>query len=629
MQNKKSKKLQNKNAVEFVMLNRGMDDPNYDNPNAPSKILMYVPKEDEELNKDQKKIIESIPEICRGVFTQETADEQLKQMGIELRRDENKSTLDSVKDRLSELDKKNIFKSIEMELNQKEIANFLKKNEKLSETAEEIEIDTNIPIDAKDLDDNKIDKIFKTAKIKADVVEYNEYGLKKTIDSEVLQYVTNREFREGVDIFIPAPNMANIQENRFDIDINPEDMDDEYKEVYDALRSDDEEDCQKIKEEVEGVLFEKVIKGDELEDDFVMLANDGQLPVELLNEMQDDKVVIAETKSKKDEPNFKFISKEEKEFLDRKFEKTYKEYGNDKIIEEKKPKNLKVNKLMEDAVDEMLGKHSKPKVGGITTKFEDEDEFEDYEIEDDEEGEEYEDYEYEEEETEEEPNKIGKNIKHQTVGSAKPSNLNKNKEDSIAEDDEDLSDREGEDFTGQANINIEYVTSNKGKNKKRKPKKNHENDEFTRKDLNEIINNKDSIGISIGLLESTIKNIPDTNAVESEEDDEGIPEYFAKKRLDITSIQAKIGVLPKTIKGEGEKKEKNNNLNSTARKEINDKSILIESQPELSKIKTNNDDLLLGLESKENKKLRKKLLKEEKREKRIQKKQIKGAFNVK
>ena len=39
MQNKKSKKLQNKNALEFVLLNRGMDDPNYDNPNAPSKIF--------------------------------------------------------------------------------------------------------------------------------------------------------------------------------------------------------------------------------------------------------------------------------------------------------------------------------------------------------------------------------------------------------------------------------------------------------------------------------------------------------------------------------------------------------------------------------------------------------------
>ena len=410
-------------------------------------------------------------------------------------------------------------------------------------------------------------------------------------------------------------------------------MDEEYKEVYDALRSDDEEDCQKIKEEVEGVLFEKVVKGDELEDDFVILANDGQLPVELLKDVQDDKIVIAETKSKKDEPNYKFISKEEKEFLDRKFQKTFKEYSNEKIIEEKKPKNLKVDKLMEDAVDEMLGKNSKPKVNGQITKFEDEDEFEDYELEDDEEGEEfddgeeYEDYEYEEEEIEDEMNKIGKKITQHNAASAKPSNLNKKNEDSI--DDEELSDGEGEDFTDQPNIKIEYATSNKGKNKKRKPKKNYDNEEFTRKDLNEIINNKDSIGISIGLLESTIKNIPETNANESEEDDEGIPEYFAKKRLDITSIHAKIGVLPKTIKGEGEKKEKNTNPDLTARKENKDNSILIQSQPESSKVKLNRDDLLLGVESKENKKLRKKLLKEEKKEKRIQKKQIKSAFNVK
>jgi hypothetical protein len=623
MQNKKSKKLQNKNALEFVLLNRGIDDPNYDNHNAPSKILMHVPKEDDQVNKEHQKIIQAIPEISRGVYSEEAIDTQLKQMGIELRGDKSGEAIDAIKEKLNELNKEHLYKAIDMELKQKELNKHLKSSKLTVDPAEEIVIDTNLPL----IDDNKVDQIFEKAKIKAEVVEYNEYGLKKNIDPELLKYVTNKEFREGVDIFIPAPNLALIDQYRFDIDIKPEEMDEEYKEVYDALKSDDEDDNQKVEEEeVEGIKIEKVIKGDELEDNFVVLANEGELPIELAADKKSygdkDQIVLAETKSKIAEPSFKFITKEEKEMLDRRFEKTFKEYNNpDEDNSHKKNKVVKVDKLMEDAVNEMLGDKSKKKVDGLTARFEDEDEYEDYEIDDDGEGneldnenEEYEDYE-DEEEVEDKPHVKSSNNKDELTETAKEEHPD---DDDIEDDEEEL------DFNNQGNIKIEYVNSNKGKNKKRKPKKNFDNEEFTLKDLNEIITDKESIGISIGLIAKTIKENPEALNDIAEAEDEEIPEYFPKKRLDITSVHAKIGVFPKTIKGEGEKKEKTNKIDPMLEK---DKAIH-NHQTTLTVNKKNTDDIILENETKENKKLRKKLLKEEKKEKRKQKKELKNAFKV-
>lgn len=640
MHNKKSKKLQNKNALEFVLLNRGMDDPNYDNPSAPSKILMHVPKEDDEVNMEHKKMIEAIPEMCRGVYSDEAIDTKLKEMGIELKGDRSEVDIDLIKEKISEMHKENLYKAVDLQLNKKELNNYLKNEKKQVIEAEEITIDTNIPVNSKELDDNKIDQIFKNARIKADVVEYNEYGLKKTIDRELLQFVTNKEFREGVDIFIPAPNMEMIQQNRFDIDIKPEEMDEDYKEVYDALKSDDDEDCEKIQEEVEGLQIERVIKGGELEDDFVILANEGELPIDLETGKNpyenDNQIVLAETKPKNTHPSYKFITKEEKELLDKKFEKTIKEYDNqDEVKKQKKEKCPKVDKLMEDAVCEMLGNKSKKKLHGLTAKFEDEDEYEDYELDDDEgndeidnqedEGEEYEEYEdYEDEEQEIQD---------------KPNNNNFNKltrDKQLAEDNEEDEDEE-EDFNQKpGTIKIEYVSSNKAK-KKRKPKKNYDNEEFTLKDLNEIITDKESVGVSLGLLNNAQNPLTNNNteAIPEEEDDEGIPEYFAKKRLDITSVHGKIGVLPKTIKGESEKKEKINSNQTNLTKKGHKESTNIPVQLEIPKIPSNlptfkkqSDDLLLESESKDDKKLRKKLLKEEKKEKRKQKKEMKQAFKV-
>ena len=72
----KGHKKKNKDAIQFILANRELNDPNINNPNATDKILLQVNK-DEELTKEQKKIIEAIPKIHRGVYDEE---EKIKQM---------------------------------------------------------------------------------------------------------------------------------------------------------------------------------------------------------------------------------------------------------------------------------------------------------------------------------------------------------------------------------------------------------------------------------------------------------------------------------------------------------------------------------------------------------------------
>ena len=66
----KGHKKKNKDAIQFILANRELNDPNINNPNATDKILLQVNK-DEELTKEQKKIIEAIPKIHRGVYDEE------------------------------------------------------------------------------------------------------------------------------------------------------------------------------------------------------------------------------------------------------------------------------------------------------------------------------------------------------------------------------------------------------------------------------------------------------------------------------------------------------------------------------------------------------------------------------
>jgi hypothetical protein len=268
----------NKEACEFILVNRGMDDPNFENPNASKKVLLHVPKESDNLNKKHEKILNQIPDLSRGLNDDEAIGNNLKELGVELRNNNNQ---DEIRKHLNEINKENLVKKVNIDLTRNEILRF-EKNSKLKSFSEEVEeiVDTCLPDKnvknlqkketnngSKSLDEKNIDEILKSAKISAEITEYNKYGLRKDIDPEVLDYVTDKEFVEGVDIFIPASGKFEIEQNRFDIDIPPEKMDENYKEVYEALQN-----------EEEGDVYE------ELEDNFVLLANDGVAPIELLKE---------------------------------------------------------------------------------------------------------------------------------------------------------------------------------------------------------------------------------------------------------------------------------------------------------------------------------------------------------
>jgi len=199
------------------------------------------------------------------------------------------------------------------------------------------------------LDDNKIEELFKRVKLdeKVKIADYNELGIRKeNINDEVLKYITNKEFKEGIDEFIPS---RVIPANVYDIDIKPEEMDQEHKDLFDA-----------IEEKYEGY--------EEIEDNFILMANDGKLPIiidennkesetKIENVLEDEVVLINENKEKK---KMKHITEEEREFLNKKFNNVFeKEY---KTLEEKKIscKNEKIpEKILNEAISELIGKKRK------------------------------------------------------------------------------------------------------------------------------------------------------------------------------------------------------------------------------------------------------------------------------
>jgi len=131
---------------------------------------------------------------------------------------------------------------------------------------------------------------------------------------------------------------------------------------------------------------------DNLEDDFVLLANEGKLPLEVVN--NDEQILVKIQK----EPSYKYITKEEKEFIEKRFAK----------IEENQAK-------------------SKSKQNGLTANYEDEEEYEDYEYnEDDDEEELVEDNENEEEKEEEEYIQANENLKIEHMGKKTKQNKKKN-----------------------------------------------------------------------------------------------------------------------------------------------------------------------------------------------------------
>ena len=654
---KKSRKNKNRNkeAVEFILANRDAEDPNFNNPNVNKKILLQVNK-DEDLTEKQKKIIESIPKVERGIF-----DENAK---IKLMTQNNDSN--NKNDNNEHKEKK----GVSFDFDKNEVINFDKKK-KVEELQKDKFINDirNKKIDISKIEDEeKVKEIFKNLKVNAKIVEYNELGVKKDTDPELLKLITDKEFVEGVDIFVPAPkdNEGKIIED-YDNDMNEENMNEEYKELEKELKSDDEDD-KKIKKEEnqdnkekkeeeintstkEEKLDEKIdekkdieIQGD-LEDDFVLLANGGELPVELISEQEKENL----EKKKKEEikqnndfnisgnnKSYKYITQEEIDYVEKKFLLD----DNEENKGGKKKGNFIGKKEFNDAINEILnskkGKNDKnqiERVMGLKKSILDEEEFEEYEL-----SEEDEELIDTNENKDKEKDKITKN---QNIDSKKLkdiiSNKKDEKEDKFEEDEEE--EEEEEDY--KPNIKIEYVSredepapfdkDNKLK-KKRKNKKEFKksrtkqyeqlkangelsDESFDREKLDELLHDEEYVQKTKELIDTNIEE--EKNVKEVDKEIETKYNLEPKIQKDITQTTDKIVNLPKTIKQE--KKEK---LHIKKEKEEEPK----EEKEDNKKINNIDNEKDRKKETKEDKALRKKLLKMERKERRAEKKKLKNAF---
>ena len=663
---KKSRKnkKKNKEAIEFILANRDAEDPNFNNPDVNKKILLQVNK-DEDLTEEQKKIIESIPKIQRGIFD-ENAQLKLMTQNIDNNDDKNKNeNNDTNKEK----------KGVNFDFDKNEIINYDKKktvgelqHEKLINDIKNKKIDI-----SKIEDEEKVKEIFKNLKVNAKIVEYNDLGLKKDTDPELLKLVTDKEFIEGVDIFVPAPkdNDGKIIEE-YDNDMNEENMNEEYKELERELKSDDEED-KKIKKEEKNDAKEKKeeeistssktenltenknieLKGD-LEDDFVLLANGGELPVELITDQEkenleknNNKINTNDNKHNNEFTNFdtsnkntyKYITKEEIEYVQKKFLMD----ENEENVSGKKKGNFIGKKEFNDAINEILnskkGKDDKNKVEtvmGLKKSILDEEEFEEYEL-----------SEEDEELLNNNPNKEKekeKNNANKNLDDKKLKNIISNKKEENFDDEEEEEEEEEKEEDFKPNIKIEYVSredepapfdkedkiKKKRKNKKefkksrtkqyQQMKENGElsDESFDKEKLDELLHDEEFVKKTNELIETNIDE--EKNIKEVDKEIETKYNLEPKVQKDITQTSDKIVNLPKTIKQE--KKEKNFSKKSKTEEEENK-----EEDKEENKINNNNfDDKDRKKETKEDKALRKKLLKMERKERRAEKKKLKNAF---
>jgi hypothetical protein len=654
---KKSRKNKNRNkeAVEFILANRDAEDPNFNNPNVNKKILLQVNK-DEDLTEKQKKIIESIPKVERGIFD-ENAKIKLMTQNID---NNNNNDNNEHKEK----------KGVSFDFDKNEVINFDKKK-KVEELQKDKFINDirNKKIDISKIEDEeKVKEIFKNLKVNAKIVEYNELGVKKDTDPELLKLITDKEFVEGVDIFVPAPkdNEGKIIED-YDNDMNEENMNEEYKELEKELKSDDEDD-KKIKKEEnqdnkekkeeeiststkEDKLDEKIdekkdieIQGD-LEDDFVLLANGGELPVELISEQEKENL----EKKKKEEikqnndfnisgnnKSYKYITQEEIDYVEKKFLLD----DNEENKGGKKKGNFIGKKEFNDAINEILnskkGKNDKnqiERVMGLKKSILDEEEFEEYEL-----SEEDEELIDTNENKDKEKDKITKN---QNIDSKKLKDIISNKKDEKEDKFEEDEEEEEEEEEYKPNIKIEYVSredepapfdkDNKLK-KKRKNKKEFKksrtkqyeqlkangelsDESFDREKLDELLHDEEYVQKTKELIDTNIEE--EKNVKEVDKEIETKYNLEPKIQKDITQTTDKIVNLPKTIKQE--KKEK---LHIKKEKEEEPK----EEKEDNKKINNIDNEKDRKKETKEDKALRKKLLKMERKEKRAEKKKLKNAF---
>ena len=611
----KAKSKRNKDAIEFILASRETNDPNFQDPNVPSTILLQVNK-DEDLTDKQKELVNAIPKVNRGVFDE---DAQLKRMLTQNKQSEDNKKVKFNFDKTNYImfDKREAVaehkgKAPEMEEEEIITTTTTTQNVPQSEQMKQQMMDMNNI----EKDDKAIDELFKHIKITAKCVEYNELGVRKDTDPEILKFLTNKEFQEGVDLFIPASRLNEAALCSYDNDMRVDEMDDEYKELEKELQSDNEENANEKENEN---------KDNELEDNFILLANEGELPIAFIDqkekENKDKKEGLNENVGKhKGGPSYKYITKEEAEFLEKKFAEDDKRKG----IKEYERKDGYVGKEeFNDALNELLqykkGKESetalhkeKKKVKGLTKHFEDEDEYEEYEsIDDDDEG--FKVYE-------------GKN------------------EASVDEEDEyeeyETPDEcKNEDDEGyQPNIKIEYVSkddepdpfSKEPKKPQRKKQKDVQvkqketdmpnEDAFTIEDLNEITSNKDNVEKTLQLYNYHENEKEKTNITEQEEiakiehEIETKLIHEPKVRRDINSMKTKVENLPQSVGIVVKAKDV-----VVKKKEQNDENEQMVEVTNASNVRAKN-------ETKEEKKLRKKLVKMERKEKRIENKKLKNEF---
>lgn len=151
-----------------------------------------------------------------------------------------------------------------------------------------------LKLDLNDLLDNQIDFLYEMFNLNgASTKEFNEFGLRADIDKEVLQYCSKAEFNPDTDEYIP-PIFENLTCNRVFKDYEREELPEEYRDVYDLLDKDDDD-------------YDKINDDEGLPDNFVILANNGELPIQPKDDfgLMIDKIIHnqSESNEKKEKKN--------------------------------------------------------------------------------------------------------------------------------------------------------------------------------------------------------------------------------------------------------------------------------------------------------------------------------------
>ena len=548
-----------------------------------------------------------------------------------------------------------------------------KENEKEEiNTSSNQNIIKNLPNDNED-DTKYINELFKRIKVNAKIVEYNEFGLPKDTDPEILQYVTNKEFQEGVDIFIPAPKDNLKDMRRFDTDIKEENMNEEYKELDAEMTSSDDEyynnnnkenkNEKKEKEIIDNNNNEKenenekekeikIIEEGNIEDNFILIANNGELPIEFLSEKELQEKEELENKNNpenKNQHSYKFITKEEEEYILRKLEEDDKKKHKKKVTFVTKSEfNDAINELLNTKKGKELNKNNT--INGLKKSYEDEGEYEEYELDDDENI---------PEEIKREIEKVEKLEKENMKNKMK---LNNNKLENKEEEYEEIEEKNEKNEKDKLiedlklfkpNIKIEYVTDKpdpfdkkKKNNQNKEDKKNNKiytksktkqyeidkkngnlsDESFTKEELEEMTLDKEFVEKTVEMFNNKENEEYDEKIINEDIEKNYIHEPHSQIRKNINQIEGKINYLPKEIKEVRKEKIKKNKINNNEKNDNKNDINIINNNNNKEKNEDIKGDFNGIDDEKKKNKLRKQALKAERREKRKEKKELKQAF---